>query len=115
MRRQTVLPFKLETTRDVITRHAGLALVGGFAVGLGLNRAPDRDLPKPGSGAGYSASEFVFPLVLISMGAVDLWKTSVRSGWISRRERFSWIGEPGIPEVLCGPSAQREEDHGFSC
>jgi hypothetical protein len=65
---QTVLPFKLETTRDMITPHAGLALLGEFAVGVGLNKALDRHLPEPGSGAGYLASEHVFPLVLMLNG-----------------------------------------------
>ena len=65
---QTVLPFKLETTRDMITPHAGLALLGEFAVGLGLNKALDRHLPEPGSGAGYLASEHVFSLVLMLNG-----------------------------------------------
>jgi hypothetical protein len=65
---QTVLPFKLETTRDMITSHAGLALLGEFAVGVGLNKSLDRHLPEPGSGAGYLASEHVFPLVLMLNG-----------------------------------------------
>jgi hypothetical protein len=68
MIKQTVLPFKLETTNDLITSHAGLALMGEFAVGLGLNKAVDRYLPEPGSGAGYLASEHVFPLVLMLNG-----------------------------------------------
>jgi hypothetical protein len=68
MIKQTVLPFKLETTKDLITSHAGLALMGEFAVGLGLNKALDRHLPEPGSGAGYLASEHVFPLVLMLNG-----------------------------------------------
>ncbi len=68
MIKQTVLPFKLETTRDMITPHAGLALLGEFAVGVGLNKALDRHLPEPGSGAGYLASEHVFPLVLMLNG-----------------------------------------------
>jgi hypothetical protein len=68
MIRQTVLPFKLETTRDLITGHAGLGLLGEFAVGLGLNNLLDRYLPGPGSGAGYLASEHVFPLILMLNG-----------------------------------------------
>jgi hypothetical protein len=68
MIKQTVLPFKLETTMDMITPHAGLALLGEFAVGLGLNKALDRYLPAPGSGAGYLASEHVFPIVLMLNG-----------------------------------------------
>lgn len=65
---QRVLPFKVEMTRDTITPHAGLALVGEFAVGLRLLEAVDRYLPEPGSGAGYKASEYVFPLILTLNG-----------------------------------------------
>jgi len=68
MIQQTVLPFKLEITRDTITSHAGLALLGEFCVGLDLPGVIDRCLPKPGSGAGYKASEYVFPLVLMLNG-----------------------------------------------
>ena len=42
--------------------------MGEFAVGLGLNKDLDRYLPEPGSGAGYLASEHVFPLVLMLNG-----------------------------------------------
>jgi hypothetical protein len=65
---QTVLPFKLDVTNDMITSHAGLALLGEFAVGLGFNRNLDKALPEPGSGAGYSASEHVYPLMLMLNG-----------------------------------------------
>ena len=68
MIRQTVLPFKLEITRDTITSHAGLSLLGEFCVGLDFLGVVDRNLPKPGSGAGYKASEYVFPLVLMFNG-----------------------------------------------
>ncbi len=34
MIQQMVLPFKLEITRDTITSHAGLALLGEFCVGF---------------------------------------------------------------------------------
>jgi hypothetical protein len=68
MIRQTVLPFKIEMTREMITPHAGLALVGEFAVGLGLLQSINRYLPKPGSGAGYKPSEYIFPLLLMLNG-----------------------------------------------
>ena len=68
MIKQTVLPFKLETTKDMITPHAGLALLGEFAVGLGVNKALNRYLPGPGSSVGYTASEHVFPLLLMLSG-----------------------------------------------
>jgi hypothetical protein len=68
MIRQTVLPFKLEQTKDMITAHAGLALLGEFAAGVRLNEAVDGYLAPPGSGAGYLASEYVFPLILMLNG-----------------------------------------------
>ena len=63
-----MLPFKVEMTRDMITPHAGLALLGEFALGLGLLKSIDSYLPKPGSGAGYNPSEYIFPLVLMLNG-----------------------------------------------
>ena len=68
MIRQTILPFKVDLTRDMITPHAGLALLGEFAVGLGLLQSADSYLPTPGSGAGYHPSEYLFPLVLMLNG-----------------------------------------------
>ena len=65
---QTVLPFKLAATEDSITAHAGLALLGEFAQGIGLGRELDRRLPAPGSAAGYRPSQFVLPLVLMLNG-----------------------------------------------
>jgi len=64
MIRQGVILFMLEMTRDTITRQAELALLGEFAVGPGLMKSIDGYLPRPGSGAGYKASEYVFPLLL---------------------------------------------------
>ncbi len=68
MIRQTILPFKLEMTRDMITSHAGLALLGEFAVGLNVLPLVNRYVPKPGSGSGYQPSEYVFPLILMLNG-----------------------------------------------
>lgn len=68
MIRQTVLPFKLEITNDLITSHAGLALLGEFSIGLGLVSALDKELPKPVSSVSYRASEHVFPLILMLNG-----------------------------------------------
>ena len=65
---QTVLPFKMEKTEDTITAHAGLSLLGEFIVGLRALELVDKYLPKPGSGAGYKASEYIFPLVLMLNG-----------------------------------------------
>lgn len=65
---QTVLPFKLEITRDTITPHAGLALLGEFIQALGLPQKLDEALPSPGSGAGCAPSELVLPLLLMLHG-----------------------------------------------
>ena len=42
--------------------------MGEFAVGMGLLRSIDQYLPKPGSGAGYKPSEYIFPLILMLNG-----------------------------------------------
>jgi len=55
-------------TKDIITPHAGLALMGEFAVGLKLLKSVDSYLPKPQSGAGYKPSEYIFPLILMLNG-----------------------------------------------
>ena len=68
MIKQTVLPFKVETTNDTVTAHGGLALLGEFAIGVGMLEVVDRELPDPGSGAGYRPSEYSFPLVLMLHG-----------------------------------------------
>ena len=65
---QTVLPYKLEKTKDTITPHSGLALVGEFAHGLRLPGKLDFRMPSPGSNAGYKPSEHVMPLILMFHG-----------------------------------------------
>ncbi|MCP4748869.1 MAG: hypothetical protein GY874_22465 [Desulfobacteraceae bacterium] len=39
MRKQTVLPLKLEETKDLITPHTGLALLREFTAGLGTRES----------------------------------------------------------------------------
>ena len=65
---QTVLPSKLEITRDTMTAHAGLALLGEFCQAHGLAAMLDAELPAPGSGAGYRPSQFATPLILMLHG-----------------------------------------------
>jgi hypothetical protein len=89
MIQQTVLPFKLEITRDTITSHAGIALVGEFCVGLNFLTVIDRCLPEPGSGSGYKASEYVFPLLLMLNG-----------GGRSLEDIREIRGDEGLREVL---------------
>ena len=68
MMSQSVLPFKLEKTKDEISSHAGLALFGEFIHALDLPAILDRRLPGPGSSVGYRPSQFVFPLLLMLHG-----------------------------------------------
>lgn len=89
MIRQTVLPFKLEKTHDVITPNAGLALLGEFTNGLGLLKSIDQHLPKPGSGAGYTPSEHLFPLILMLNG-----------GGRSLEDLRQIRNDPGLRELL---------------
>ena len=55
MIRQTILPFKVEMTRDLTIFH--VALLGEFAVGLRVLKSVD----SYGSGAGYKQSEYILP------------------------------------------------------
>ena len=89
MIQQTVLPFKLEVTRDTITAHAGLALLGEFCVGLDLIKVVNGRLPEAGSGAGYQASEYVFALVLMLAG-----------GGRSLEDLRELRGDEGLKELL---------------
>jgi hypothetical protein len=65
---QTVLPFKLSVTDDTLTSHAGLVLFGEYLGALGMAGLLDHEMPKPGSAAGYKASAFVEPLILMLHG-----------------------------------------------
>jgi len=51
MIQQNVLPFKVEITKDTITPHAGLALLGEFTMALGLLDSADRYFTRLGSAA----------------------------------------------------------------
>ena len=68
---QTVRTSKLETTDEMLTANAGLALFGEFVQGLGFSRWLAQEMPKPGSGRGYEASPYVKPLP--SMDATGDW------------------------------------------
>lgn len=114
--RQTILFFKLEVTNDTITCHAGLSLLGEFCVGLDLLGKVDRYLSKPGSGAGYQASEFISPLVLMlndgARSLEDIWvirnDTGMREILPLKRVPSSyaigdWLRRSGAGGDLIGP------------
>jgi hypothetical protein len=68
MIQQTILPFKIEKTNDMITPHSGLALLSEFIIGMEMLKAIDNYLPTPGSGVGYKPSEYIHPLILMLNG-----------------------------------------------
>jgi hypothetical protein len=65
---QTILPFKLEVTKDTQTSNSGLILFGEFVYGLGLSKLVGKNLPKPGSNSGFEAWTYVYPLLLMLHG-----------------------------------------------
>jgi len=68
MRRQTILPFKIEQTDAPLMSRGGLTLPYEMAKSLRLPEAIDQELPPPGSGRGYKPSQFVMPLILMLHG-----------------------------------------------
>ncbi len=68
MIQQTIFPFKIETTKERLTAHGGLALMAEFNHGIGLRELTDQFLPAPGSNRGYDPSVMVDSLVLMLQG-----------------------------------------------
>lgn len=68
MLNQTVLPFKLSSTEEQLTAHAGLALFGEFCAAMKLSEQINRYLPSPGSAKGFKPNTYVHPLVLMLHG-----------------------------------------------
>lgn len=65
---QTVLPFKLASTQDILTAQAGLALFGEYLHALGVPSCFDRELPGPLNRTGYAPSAYGMPLLLMLQG-----------------------------------------------
>jgi hypothetical protein len=63
-----VFPFKVETTKERLTAHGGLALMAEFNHGIGLRDLTDQYLPAPGSNRGFNPSVIVDSLVLMLQG-----------------------------------------------
>ena len=60
---QTLLPIKLEESKERLTSLAGLVLVEEWGRAKGIWARVDQLFGPPGSGRGYAASEYVRPLV----------------------------------------------------
>ena len=65
MIQQTIFSFKIETTKERLTAHGGLALMAEFNHGIGLRELTDQYLPGPGSNRGFDPSVMVDSLVLM--------------------------------------------------
>lgn len=68
MIRQTVLPFKLERTEERITARSGLVVYAEFMRAMGTDRLIDRHMPRPGSGRGFAARDYIKPLSMTLYG-----------------------------------------------
>lgn len=68
MIQQTVFPFKIEITKEVLTARSGLALFAEYNHGIGLRELADKYLPLPGSNRGFKPSVFVKSIVLMLQG-----------------------------------------------
>ena len=68
MIQQTVFAFKIDTTKETLTAHGGLALMAEFNHGIGLRELTDRYLPAPGSNRGFDPSVVVDSVVLMLQG-----------------------------------------------
>src|SRR4030042_575362 len=65
---KNILGYKLGTTKDELTAHAGLALFGEFTSGLGVLDLLNKRMPKPGNKKGFKPSVYVYPLLLMITG-----------------------------------------------
>jgi hypothetical protein len=68
MIQQTIFPFKIETTKERLTAHGGLALMAEFNHGIGLRELTDQYVPGPVSNRGFAPSEIVDTVVLMLQG-----------------------------------------------
>ena len=94
---QTVLPIKLETSSEKLTSLAGLLILEEMAQGRGLWKRVDELMPRPGSGRGYRASEFMRPLVwLLTAGGKRL--EEVRE-LRAEQEVLKQVGMKRLPEA----------------
>jgi len=65
---QTLLPFKIEKSKETLTAHAGLAVAHEFNLAAGLEKLLNRHLPPPGSNRGHKPAEWIIPLILMLQG-----------------------------------------------
>ena len=62
---QTLLNFKLQSTNEKLTPRTGVAILGEYLKGMNLEELCNTNLPKAKRNNGYSAFEFIYPLILM--------------------------------------------------
>ena len=62
---QTILNFKLESTNEKLTPRTGIAILGEYLKGMNLEELCNINLPKAKRNNGYTAFEFIYPLILL--------------------------------------------------
>ena len=62
---QTILNFKLQSTNEKLTPRTGVAILGEYLKGMNLENLCNDNLPKAKRNNGYSAFEFLYPLILM--------------------------------------------------
>lgn len=65
---QRQLSFKLLRTTETITAHSGLALFDAFIKNSGIKQLIETYMPLPGSNRGYTAWQYIQPLLLMFLG-----------------------------------------------
>jgi len=61
----TILPYKLETTNDLLTSRAGLLALAQLMESLNLAERIDHHFPLPKNNRGFKPSEFIKSLILM--------------------------------------------------
>jgi hypothetical protein len=62
---QSLLNFKLESTNEKLTPRTGVSILGEYLKGMNLEEFCNADLPKAKRNNGYSAFQFIYPLILM--------------------------------------------------
>ncbi len=62
---QTILKFRLESTNEKLTPRTGIAILGEHLKGMNLERICNSNMPQAKRANGYSAFEFIYPLILM--------------------------------------------------
>ncbi|MDQ7066943.1 MAG: hypothetical protein Q9M40_02460 [Sulfurimonas sp.] len=62
---QKILNFGLQSTNEKLTPRTGVAILGEYLKGMNLEELCNMNLPKAKRNNGYSAFEFIYPLILM--------------------------------------------------